>query len=172
MVRPNQPLHYPSLPCIIQCRTDKLDTPISVQEFEPVELCRLAGYLQADYEALSTRGTLVDRTVLPGYLFYFEEMTKGDNLSVLVFPDKLPIHPDNMVLSFCVVLQHNFIHRELMEYAEKTPEYGYKFPPEPPYCSITPQSLYDAHQNRLEEIMTVVRGYSFIMWRAFLTTRT
>lgn len=53
-----------------------------------------------------------------------------------------------MVLDFSVALKPNAIDRELRDYAENSPEYHYKCPPAPPYCSITPQDLYDAHRDR------------------------
>lgn len=166
MVIPNQLPSDIKLPCIIQGRKDMPNTVISAREFAQevgsIEICRFGRSFQANYEAFSRRRNLLDDSILPGYLFFFEEILRGDEMSVIVLPNGKPIIAENMILSFCVVLKENAVHRELVEFAEQSPEYGYRLPPKPPYCSITPQYLYDEHQHRMNEIMKVVKGYSLM----------
>lgn len=165
MVMPHHSFSHLLLPCFVQCVPNEPDTPISLKEFDITKLARFKGNLQADYEVFQKQGPVMDANVLPGYLFFFEEMN-DDGMSVIVFPAGSPAEAESMVLSCCVVLKENYDHRELTEFAQLHPERGFKRPPEPPYCSITPQDLYAAHKERMGEIMNMVRGYAF-MWLAF-----
>ncbi|MSK75310.1 hypothetical protein GKE29_26065 [Escherichia coli] len=59
----------------------------------------------------SYSASLVDDCVLPEYHFLFDEMAKGETMSVILFLAGKPAIAENMILSSSVVLRENAVHR-------------------------------------------------------------
>lgn len=144
-----------SLPCFVQRMKGEPDLTMRGRDFSIIEFAWFKGRLEANYDVFQQMGPIVDPFILPGYLFVFKKMSKGDALAGVVALKDVPVE-ESIVMSFTVVLKDNDEHGELTGLAGEHPEYGYKMPPEPPYCSITPQYLYKAHQARMKEMIGMV----------------
>lgn len=140
---------------------DEPNTRITMEEFSVFEHARFAVCLTTDYNVFQEEGPVADNQILPGYFLLFEKMEMGEGLMGMVCPDDVPIMPENMVLAFTVTLKEKDDSKE----QKGLSLHGGQFLPEPPYCSVTPQYLYETHRERLPEIMFAVRGYALV-WLA------
>lgn len=148
-----------SLPCFVQRMKGEPDLTMRGRDFSIIEFARFKGRLEANYDVFQQMGPIVDPFILPGYLFVFKKMSKGDVLAGVVALKDVPVE-ESIVMSFTVVLKDNDEHGELMGLAGEHPEYGYKMPPEPPYCAIMPLDLFTSQWDNMDQILRALRGYA------------
>lgn len=148
-----------SLPCFIQRMRGEPDMTARGRDFNLIEFARFKGGLEADYDVFQEMGPIVDHLILPGYLFVFKKMVRGDVLAGVVALKDVPVE-ESIVMSFTVVLKDNDEHRELAKLAGEHPEYGYKMPPEPPYCAVMPLDLFTTQWDNMDQILRTLRGYA------------
>lgn len=73
-----------SLPCFIQRMRGEPDMRMRGRDFNIIEFALFKGRLEADYDVFQQMGPIVDPFILPGYLFVFKKMSRGDVLARVV----------------------------------------------------------------------------------------
>lgn len=151
------------LPLIIQGRPEIPDSLITPADYTGAALSQYTDWICMGADAFSGQRPYADTdAMLPGFSVRYEEISLADCLSGIIVPQGKPVRFENMILAFSVVLRHNAVDKELRGYARDRPEYHYKCPPEPPYCSVTPQDLYDQYRDSREAILKTVGGLALV----------